>query len=388
MGHEKGAVARTQIVGLDLLRFFAAFIVMNFHLAVWSWAVPQSTVGRVIDAPFELHGATPYFWFGWVGVEIFFVISGFVIAMSANGASPYSFARSRAVRLLPGVWICATLSLLVLWLGSDFAHADLLKRWAVTMILNPVGGWIDGVYWTLIVEIIFYTLVLGILWFDRFRHADRWAFGLTAASAIYWLAVYFTPIHKILPGRVAQFLLLQHGGSFGLGMALWAAMMLRPTRLRYAAIIVGTLASVMEIASMAHSKAAELSVAAIPAEPIALFLLAVAILAVSVWAFKAGLQPGRVGALWCRRFGLATFPLYLLHGIVGGQAIDVFMGAGLGQIQSLMAAEVVAVATALGVAILVEVPLQARLRAAIDAGSARLLRQSTTAHRKTTPAAA
>ena len=44
---------------------------------------------------------TPIAWVGWVGVEIFFELSGFVIAYSAEGASAFVFFRSRFFRLMP-----------------------------------------------------------------------------------------------------------------------------------------------------------------------------------------------------------------------------------------------------------------------------------------------
>jgi peptidoglycan/LPS O-acetylase OafA/YrhL len=70
----------------------------------------------------------PRFHFGWVGVEIFFVISGFVIAFTAEGASSRAFLRSRVLRLVPGPWICATIAL-VLYDG---------------VILRPLGTMLPG----------------------------------------------------------------------------------------------------------------------------------------------------------------------------------------------------------------------------------------------------
>src|SRR2546430_146899 len=95
--------------GLDLVRFFSACLVMIFHLGVVSRRLPISANYGVVDAPDfpELS----VFDIGWVGVEIFFVLSGFVIAQSADGKSAYRFLVGRAGRLLPAIWICATITL-------------------------------------------------------------------------------------------------------------------------------------------------------------------------------------------------------------------------------------------------------------------------------------
>jgi exopolysaccharide production protein ExoZ len=62
----------------------------------------------------HFHPLAQFTWFGWVGVEVFFVISGFVITNSARGASPIEFLKGRVLRLYPAAWICATLSLFAL----------------------------------------------------------------------------------------------------------------------------------------------------------------------------------------------------------------------------------------------------------------------------------
>src|SRR4051812_23206228 len=71
--------------GLDLIRFFAASLVLMFHLAFFSWGSSAGLNYRLAGAP-----TSPELVFmnaGWVGVEVFFVLSGFVIAQSAKGSS-------------------------------------------------------------------------------------------------------------------------------------------------------------------------------------------------------------------------------------------------------------------------------------------------------------
>ena len=57
---------------------------------------------HLVAAPMEFKSAAPYTWFWWVGVEIFFVISGFVIANSASKSTPSEFLLGRALQALSG----------------------------------------------------------------------------------------------------------------------------------------------------------------------------------------------------------------------------------------------------------------------------------------------
>lgn len=86
-------------LGLDLIRLWAAIMVTAFHLGFLLWVDIPVTDQLIFREAFA--GSFPILSNGWVGVEVFFVLSGFVIAFSANGRSPQSFAKSRITRLYP-----------------------------------------------------------------------------------------------------------------------------------------------------------------------------------------------------------------------------------------------------------------------------------------------
>src|SRR6185312_3999042 len=94
---------RRQLVGLDLIRFSAAFMVMAFHLT-----------GKT---PLAATAA-----WGWVGVEVFFVLSGFVIAYTAADATSGRFLRNRIVRLMPSVWLCGTITAVFFLFHGGITH--------------------------------------------------------------------------------------------------------------------------------------------------------------------------------------------------------------------------------------------------------------------------
>lgn len=76
----------------------AALAVMIFHYGFRGNAVGMSQ--------FSYEPMAEAAKYGYLGVELFFMISGFVILMTASAGSLRRFCVSRAVRLYPSFWIC------------------------------------------------------------------------------------------------------------------------------------------------------------------------------------------------------------------------------------------------------------------------------------------
>jgi len=152
---------------IDLLRFIAALSVMLFHYTIRGHATEDNFSN--IRFPAE----TLFLRYGYLGVDLFFLISGFVILMSATGKSPKNFLISRIVRLYPAFWVCCTLTFVIVHL-FDHGHFKLsFLRYLVNMtMLNGfinIGN-IDGVYWTLLYEIKFYILIFILIYTKQIRH--------------------------------------------------------------------------------------------------------------------------------------------------------------------------------------------------------------------------
>jgi peptidoglycan/LPS O-acetylase OafA/YrhL len=86
------AQAKVRIEGLDLLRLFAALSVVIFHYAFRGAAADSFT-------HVSLPALAPVAKYGYLGVDLFFVISGFVIAWSAEGRHWSRFAVARFARI-------------------------------------------------------------------------------------------------------------------------------------------------------------------------------------------------------------------------------------------------------------------------------------------------
>ena len=83
-----------RLYSLDLLRFLAALMVVLYHFSY------RGHIGGFTEFSLpEIGGWSKY---GFLGVDLFFIISGFVIAWSADKHSLERFIGSRFLRLYPG----------------------------------------------------------------------------------------------------------------------------------------------------------------------------------------------------------------------------------------------------------------------------------------------
>lgn len=143
---------------LDGLRLLAALMVAAYH-----YGGRDGEIAEAWGTSPRLQFPTLHEWFayGCLGVQIFFVISGFVICMSGWGRPLQSFFVSRASRLLPAYWAAVILVTAVFALPvvayEAVSPSDALVN--LTMMQQPLGvDRVLGVCWTLWAEVRFYAL--------------------------------------------------------------------------------------------------------------------------------------------------------------------------------------------------------------------------------------
>lgn len=145
---------------IDGFRAIAALGVVLFHYTV-RWTLPLDPHDHLPQA-ISLSGPFDY---GWTGVELFFVISGFVILMTLDRSrSPMDFAIRRVARLWPMLIVATILAAAIV---DTIGPRDWRVSWTddiLTMLtIHPPGHrLVDGVVWTLGVEIRFYAIVCAL----------------------------------------------------------------------------------------------------------------------------------------------------------------------------------------------------------------------------------
>jgi peptidoglycan/LPS O-acetylase OafA/YrhL len=140
---------------LDYLRGLACLMVLFFH-----YLARGPKAGWTGQAHFPWAEAVASY--GHYGVQLFFMISGFVIYKSATGRTVKAFASARFWRLYPAYWVGILITtLFVLGAQSTKFQVSLSDfLWNFTMF----QGWVkaknvDGAYWSLLVEMLFYIYI-------------------------------------------------------------------------------------------------------------------------------------------------------------------------------------------------------------------------------------
>ena len=284
---------------IDLLRFIAALAVVFFHYAFRGYAADDRSV-----MPYPL--LEPIARYGHLGVELFFMISGFVILMTAMRADLRGFVVSRVTRLYPAFWACCTLTFVAILLLGDGRYSATLVQYAanMTMLSGFVGvPSIDGVYWSLFVEVHFYALVAVVVALRQVHRAEAILLG--------WLAVTVAlELYPVSPLR--RLLLTDYAPYFISGATCFLIWHSGPSRMRLGAVLACmALALQQTIASVPRFEAHYATTLSLPV---------IVGLVVALHAVMLCVALGYSGWFARRNWvlvGALTYPLYLLHQYIG-----------------------------------------------------------------------
>lgn len=180
---------------LDGVRGLAIAMILFWHYFAW-----------------PLPGFHPWLRWAWTGVDLFFVLSGFLIGgIILDGTTLQSFYIRRTTRIFPLYFVWLSVTLLLLWLVPAM-RVDRLPTWPYFVYAqnfwmaarNTLGGYSSGGTWSLAIEEQFYlTLPWLIRWTPREKLKWVVAGGIVAAPCLR-VALYFLFPHN----RQATFVLM------------------------------------------------------------------------------------------------------------------------------------------------------------------------------------
>ncbi|WP_413717404.1 acyltransferase family protein [Silicimonas sp. MF1-12-2] len=307
----RDGIGEIRISYLDGLRGIAIAMVLFYHgffrwRDIEPWEVP-SWIEAIAS-----HGA--------VGVHLFFMISGFVIFLTLERTRDvWTFFARRWLRLFPAMLIASVVSMLLSYVlinrpEGALAPLDLLPGlifvapWKIASLTGLHVQSIDGAYWSIYVEVIFYFVVA----FSFYLFHDREARFLQGVF-ITWYFVYLLDLlgYRIEPLVWAfDIIEAQFFGWFLVGILTFKYVSVQRPVYLWTALLYAFGASVAYALSIGSSLG---------------FLIALGI----VLIFLLPLWFESVRSLYSQRLlvflGFVSYPLYLMHqNLVTGAAISLY----------------------------------------------------------------
>lgn len=276
---------------IDLIRAVAILSVLLYHYTA-----------RYTNDYLLWHYTGFQFTYGYLGVELFFILSGYCIYLTiSRSRSLVDFFAKRLSRLWPALIIAATITFLVVHtFGLPGRGTSVIKYLSNLLFLNVLTDhYVDGAYWSLTIEVKFY-LWFGLLYFLNKKHvAKLWAYFTLAgmaASGIALVTSHYAPISDVFQFLAGWVLIYPYAVWFLVGITIyeweWRSWSQRALLLAPAGI--GLLIS-------AYGNQME-----------ALILLGCIIGSILVIPMRNLTIPGPI-----RFIGLISYPLYLVHQNVG-----------------------------------------------------------------------
>lgn len=212
--------------GLDLLRALAILLVVVYHAGLFGFVLPYR-VQR----------------FGWIGVDLFFVLSGYLIggqllkaAARGEAVDIRGFYWRRALRILPAYLVIVFVYWLLPEPVREFERMPALWKFLTfTQNLGLRGGTAFSHAWSLCIEFQFYLLLPLFLLFLTA--------GVRRTAVALWLPIGILLWCIVVRGVVAHIIMANYGQAFG----PWQQWVYYPTYARLDGLTIGVSLAAIEI---------------------------------------------------------------------------------------------------------------------------------------------
>ncbi len=332
----------SRILELDALRAIAAINLLLFHFTL----VFENRYGYNSPLGFE-------FPWGKYGVQLFFMLSGFVNAMTLlKKGEPGEFLVSRLIRIFPSYWLVILLNVVLLSTFAMYAAEPSTAQFAANMTVMPTlfgyECW-EPVTWTLQVEMIFYGVLIVLFMGGAMNRPLRTIYMLLGISAFGMMycyqvnALYPNSLQAGLASFLSSLFILKYLPLFAIGILLHEIKLQRGNAILHSIGIVASAVVFHAIDDHGHN----------PAATVLLF----ALLALSAY--------GKIPVLRTKPFlviSASSYALYLFHNNLGCLVIKYVNDIGVHPIASLIIGIVFAFVFAIAYTFLFEQPLTKFLR--------------------------
>jgi peptidoglycan/LPS O-acetylase OafA/YrhL len=294
---------RHHMYEIDVCRIMGALGIMLYH-----YTYRTTTVNGFEGPMFPIiEHVTKY---GFLGVNLFFMISGFVILFSAHDKSSLLFAVSRIDRLFPVYWISVTLTFIMAHITHQ-GHTLFEYLMNLTMVNDYFNVRnLDSVYWSLQAELKFYVFIYLLILTRQIQRHDIWIpawLGATICHLLwgqpFFMGWFINPSYSSYFIAGIVFCLIYRDGINFRNIAL--------VLLSYAVSIAHCLRQVdnfLYSPSLYDKYTASIIVSLI-------FLAFYLISTKNILIRKS---------VYLVKFGAMTYPLFLLHGNIGKSLYDEF----------------------------------------------------------------
>ncbi|MBI2736595.1 MAG: acyltransferase [Rhodospirillales bacterium] len=342
---KRGAYVRAgteRIASLDVLRGFAAGAVMLHHHGQYYDVLYPGRIPLSVDlGP------------GHFGVELFFIISGFVILMTIERKKTVrEFAISRVARLMPAFLAALILATVI----RSLSPVPLLDTPTVpqflanlTMAPNLLGQTgMDMPYWTLTYELVFYV-GMGLLLAIGMLRWTEW-FGLLAVAVS---CLFIATLDVRLHHRSSILLLVYYSNFFLIGICLYRIHAQTARPITWLALVVAVAVTALGGGEKSFDTPGRVYL------PLAIAFTALVWFAIS--------RHGR-WLVWRPLvfLGQISYPLYLVHVALGFLIIRWAAARGWGTLEGVVAAGVVSLIAATLMHYCIELPGGRWLRTALS----------------------
>lgn len=303
-------MTRTRVNEIDLLRFLAALSVVFYHYGFRGHAGGFSVMSYPLFAPVAKYG--------YLGVELFFMISGFVVLMTAAASARLrDFCISRIVRLYPAFWACCTITYAA---TVAFAAPQGFTFDQYLFNMTMLSGFfrippIDGAYWSLLVEIRFYALVAAVLAIGRIYQAQRWlVLWLLACIALEIVALFpINSIPELALHYLRSFLITNYASYFIAGATCFLIWEKGASMNRLAMLLASWALAMFQSAALLRKVIEDNHAMTLDSSIVISILTAFFV----VMLFVALRRTGSIAACRWPLAGAVSYPLYLLHQTIG-----------------------------------------------------------------------